>query len=1043
MGCGLLLMTQLPVRWPQLRRRNSECAALPFAHTMQSRLRLHWRLLLPTLCLLSVSSLIHSVSRCCCAALAAGGRRSGLGSAHSNAMLKVRARSAVPLIVGRQRRSCCVPSYAQWRGRCSYAVLLLLSVAVLTAMRSLQLLPCSSSESVGGGRCPDGSVASAASADSMFHRTLWSRCLTADCSVTGRTAVSGLRRSGSASARRRVLQIESGIDPAGNGKSCRVPEANTGLARLLAREHAVSVLVLCPAAAHAETPAASTAERVDDFGVRWLRLPAGHRVYDPAYPEMVSSYEALLWLIEHAASFDVVHFDSWRGLGYYTNLALQQGHPALQQLSVVTICQRTTLHSAMAQGEMLSSVAELGVDFMERQSLLYSQHVVSPTQHMLDWMTAHQYSFPHAQTLAVMPLPLLLPAAVVAHQQQSPATPARSRIAVQEVVFVGSLQDDGRLQLILQAAQLLSERAAQHVPGYRLPRLTLLAEVTPRTRAEVVMALQRVAQRPDWVVRTNLSAQDAVAFLLERGQVRLACIMEGSSEWIQAALTSAIPFLTVDAGGAAELIAAADRSRVTFPPLDAQSLAMRLEEAVRSGYQQPQLSFDTVDNARQWLHWHATVQRSARASAAVSPDSAAQPVVSVIMATYNRTAHVLEALASLREQSYERLEVVVVDDGSQAEAALHYQEQVAAFVQAQRGWRLIRSSHAGESQARNEGALLARGEYLLFMDDDNLAKQHEVATFMRAWQHASVDILTCMLDFLPAEQPNATALPSTRWLLLGPSPGVNLYSNVVGDANFMIRRGLFLELGGFPDSGVAEDLELLVLAVMRGYQVQVIPDALYWKRTTELTRAHATQVRQAAGRLSPAYLSYLPHDIGLALLVGRQALEKQTAAVAEMAARVASTAPDFGLKQGYKGWYYSWKRPGGALQPLTAAASEWRLSDTYCFIRQHSQHPCVNNGEAVAVMRSWRADFDGSVILHITAGLLRVCGGDGTRLLVEKGNSTLLSAVLVSPGRVSYPALEVSVSYGDLLQIVVHPAENEGCDETDITATISNKPHTH
>ena len=71
-----------------------------------------------------------------------------------------------------------------------------------------------------------------------------------------------------------------------------------------------------------------------------------------------------------------------------------------------------------------------------------------------------------------------------------------------------------------------------------------------------------------------------------------------------------------------------------------------------------------------------------------------------------------------------------------------------------------------------------------------------------------------------------------RWLPLGDAAAVGIFKNCFGDASALVRRATFEALGGFTeDSQVGhEDWELWVLAVLRGYKLRVVPEALYWYR---------------------------------------------------------------------------------------------------------------------------------------------------------------------------------------------------------------------
>src|SRR5437879_5328746 len=98
----------------------------------------------------------------------------------------------------------------------------------------------------------------------------------------------------------------------------------------------------------------------------------------------------------------------------------------------------------------------------------------------------------------------------------------------------------------------------------------------------------------------------------------------------------------------------------------------------------------------------------------VGRDGGAEPLVSVILPTYNRLRYLGGALESVRTQTYEHWELVVVDDGSTDGSG----EYLARLVD--RRVRLLSRSHTGSAAvARNSGIAMARGEYLAFLDDDD------------------------------------------------------------------------------------------------------------------------------------------------------------------------------------------------------------------------------------------------------------------------------------------------------------------------------------
>src|SRR5262249_26420702 len=88
------------------------------------------------------------------------------------------------------------------------------------------------------------------------------------------------------------------------------------------------------------------------------------------------------------------------------------------------------------------------------------------------------------------------------------------------------------------------------------------------------------------------------------------------------------------------------------------------------------------------------------------------PLVSVLMPVYNREAYLAGAIESILAQTYRPLEIIVVDDGST--------DASAAIAQRYAEVRYAYQPHAGIAAARNRTLSLARGEYLAFLDSDDL-----------------------------------------------------------------------------------------------------------------------------------------------------------------------------------------------------------------------------------------------------------------------------------------------------------------------------------
>jgi glycosyltransferase involved in cell wall biosynthesis len=104
------------------------------------------------------------------------------------------------------------------------------------------------------------------------------------------------------------------------------------------------------------------------------------------------------------------------------------------------------------------------------------------------------------------------------------------------------------------------------------------------------------------------------------------------------------------------------------------------------------------------------------------------PKVSVIIPTYNRATKVCNAIDSVLSQTFSDLEVIVVDDGSSDQTDAVLQERYGDRI------RCLTQPNQGASAARNTGMAAAHGEWIAFLDSDDLWEPEKLA-----WQIKAVE----------------------------------------------------------------------------------------------------------------------------------------------------------------------------------------------------------------------------------------------------------------------------------------------------------------
>ena len=205
------------------------------------------------------------------------------------------------------------------------------------------------------------------------------------------------------------------------------------------------------------------------------------------------------------------------------------------------------------------------------------------------------------------------------------------------------------------------------------------------------------------------------------------------------------------------------------------------------------------------------------------------PAFSVIIPTYNRQTVLAECLDALAHQSTppELFEVIVVDDGS-SDATEHF----CRDFRSNHSFQYLRQLNAGAGAARRRGVKHARGEYLLFFNDDTIPAPDLLAQHWKAHQDRSNERQAVLGDFQFPAAAQDRAL--TRFLIESPFffPQTTLragtyweYTYVV-TCNLSIKREAVLAAGSFDTHfRVAEDSDLGLRLSRRGFCVRYVPEA--------------------------------------------------------------------------------------------------------------------------------------------------------------------------------------------------------------------------
>jgi len=230
-------------------------------------------------------------------------------------------------------------------------------------------------------------------------------------------------------------------------------------------------------------------------------------------------------------------------------------------------------------------------------------------------------------------------------------------------------------------------------------------------------------------------------------------------------------------------------------------------------------------------------------------------MLSVIVPVYNGEAHLARALESVLSQSPASMEIIVVDDGStdgSAEVAARFRPRVDC----------IRQGNTGPAAARNAGLERARGEFLGFIDADDI------------WPSGKVD---AQLGALTKNDQLGAILGRTRCILPDGSLDAPRFLMHLGCG--LYRRAAFQVAGPFdPELRFSEDIDWFTRAREAGIAMEMADDVTLHYRLHDGNVTRGTDV----------------HDLGYLHLVKRSLDRRRTQA----GTSVAPSLPELGGFEG-------------------------------------------------------------------------------------------------------------------------------------------------
>jgi teichuronic acid biosynthesis glycosyltransferase TuaG len=254
------------------------------------------------------------------------------------------------------------------------------------------------------------------------------------------------------------------------------------------------------------------------------------------------------------------------------------------------------------------------------------------------------------------------------------------------------------------------------------------------------------------------------------------------------------------------------------------------------------------------------------------------PLVSVVLGTYNRADIVCRSLDSLIAQTYRPIEVIVVNDAStdQTGQVLHDYANRHGEV------RVIHlPKNLGPGGARNTGIREAKSNYVAIMDDDDLCVETRLAKQVEVLEtHGDIDLCFGLVEWIDESGESTGIFPGLLAHNRFPESPEDVFSllllesNKIPDVTLMARRDVLIDHPYPENVRIGEDWSMVLAMAAGGVRMRGIPEVLVYQ-SRYAGRQGLMQNKREAFRSQRTVLKDITKRCGVSRSLTRQAYSSQ------------------------------------------------------------------------------------------------------------------------------------------------------------------------
>lgn len=565
---------------------------------------------------------------------------------------------------------------------------------------------------------------------------------------------------------------------------------------------------------------------------------------------IIRSYIIYNYLKEN--NFKLIHFQDWHANGFHTIQAKKNANEFEDTLITVTMHSPTQWQNEGMQKWNRWPVPDVKLEWCERYCCKNCDLLISPSEHMFKWALDSGWELNENRKI----IPYCYENQVKVKINRTPD--------LKHIIFFGRLETRKGLEIFCDAVL----DAIQEKPNI-ISKISFVGKIA---KCENISSNKYIKRKFEnygisYNIYSNFNSFEAMKYLNEQNAVVvIPSKLDNYPYTVIECIENKLSFITSNVGGIPEMA----NEKILFNP-NSKSLCNKLLNLSNVTWKELEHKYSKEKSSEIWLKIHEESKNSLSTIKRSNLDlcydmeikqqiEIENPLVSVCIPYYNYGKYLSQLLESIEKSIYKNYEVILVNDGStEAHSKAVFKDMKKKYNLS--NWHFYEKDNTGIGHTRNFSVEKSKGDYIIFMDADNIATPNMIYDFLYGILKSGTDCLTCHFSAFKGDNSAGSKTKiEYKYIPIGSALEAGCIQNVFGDGNFIIKKKVFLEVGGFKEDRTTswEDYDFLVRLNLLGYKQDVIPKSLFWYRVTEEGFSRNTQIYKNRQRVLKAYYDNSP-----------------------------------------------------------------------------------------------------------------------------------------------------------------------------------------